>query len=618
MQFLSRIDPGWLPWITGVLACLLTAAATPAVISLARRFGWIAEPEADRWHTKPTALMGGAAMFFGTAVASALVVGDAIHWPLWAGAALMFVVGFVDDLRRLPPAAKLLSQVVAAGVLLVGGYAFAPGWSVWLSVPLTFAWVIGVTNAVNLLDNMDGLAAGIAAIAALFLAVFTARAGDLPDASIAAAVGGAALGFLIFNFNPAKIFMGDGGSLFLGYSVAALSTVLHGEASRPVSLAYYLVPIAVLAVPIFDTTLVTVLRTLAGRSISQGGRDHTSHRLVVAGLSERSAVLVLYGVSLVSAGLAMYLLYADIAFFYALVIYLLVGMSIFGVYLGRAEIYEQDDRTASIERIPQFFKFLMGRSWRVLMGMGADALLFVAAFIVAFHFRFESGLTPERETFILTALPIAIVVKLTVFYFMGMYRTMWRYAGTPEIVDLVKTTTIACVGAFAAVGVYYGFGHLAEGAFFIDWMIVTLSVIGSRLGYRGLHQYFSSRREGGKRILLCGSVETCLLALRVLREAQDSPFTAVGIAEKDASRLGMSAQGLTVLGTTRQISGISRRHKVDEVLITDPHLSREDKASIAEQCHRLSLRCSQFQLGYDEVLPGVNEPVTLEGLVQDA
>lgn len=609
MHAIVSLNSSWLPWVAGALAFVLSLVLTPVVIRLARRFGWIAEPQADRWHKKPTALMGGVAIFCAAALTVVVFVGDVVSAYLWEGALLMFAVGVWDDLKRLPPSIKLLSQVIAAGLLLLGGFAFAPGWPAWLSVPLTFIWVIGVTNAVNLLDNMDGLAAGIVVVAAAFLASFTALEGDMANAAVAAAVGGSALGFLIYNFNPARIFMGDGGSLFLGYAVAAMSTVLHGEASRPVSLAYYLVPIAVLAVPIFDTTLVAVLRTLAGRPVSQGGKDHSSHRLVVAGFSERKAVLTLYVVSLVSAGLAMYFLYADIAFFYALVIYLVVGMAVFGAYLSRTDTGPSEpSANAPIDRIPAAFKFLMGRSWRVLMGMATDGLLFVAAFIVAFHFRFEEGLTPQREAFILTALPIAIVVKLTVFYFMGMYRTMWRYAGTPEIVDVLKTTTTACLAAFGAVGIYFGFEGIAQGAFFIDWMIVSLSVMGTRLGYRGLHQYFAARRSGGRRLLLYGTGEPSLLALRALRQGGGERFTPVGFIDDDASKHGMTAQGLRVLGGFQDIEKLCREHQVDEVLMTIPEPRERRLEELATVCQRLGVSCRRFSLAYESIIEGSSAP----------
>lgn len=602
MEALWSIHPAWIPWLAGGTAFALSVAMTPITIRLAHRFGWIAVPTSERWHKKPTALMGGVAIFAATALTVLTYVGGGVSVHLWSGALLMFAVGVWDDLRRLPPSVKLLAQVIAAGLLLLGGYAFAPGWAAWLSVPLTFVWVIGVTNAVNLLDNMDGLAAGIVVIAAVFLSTFTALEGDATYAAVAAAVGGSALGFLIFNFNPARIFMGDGGSLFLGYSLAALSTVLHGEASRPVSLAYYLVPIAVLAVPIFDTTLVAVLRTLSGKPVSQGGRDHSSHRLVVAGLSERRAVLTLYAVSLVSAGLALYFLYADVAFFYALVIYLVVGMAVFGAYLSRTPGHQAEGASsAPLERIPAVFKFLMGRSWRVLMGMATDGLLFVAAFIVAFHFRFEEGLTPEREAFIMTALPIAIVVKLTVFYFMGMYRTMWRYAGTPEIVDVLKTTTTACLAAFGAVGIYFGFEGIAEGAFFIDWMIVSLSVMGTRLGYRGLHQYFASRRRGGRRVLIYGTGEMSLLALRVLRQDRSQVISPVGFLDDDTSKHGMTAQGLEVLGAFDDLKELCERHGVDELVVTVPIHSGKRLSDIAAQCRQFDIVCSRFNVAYESI-----------------
>ena len=321
----------WLPWIGGLLAFLGTALLTPAVIRLAHKRGWVAAPRKDRWHERPTALMGGIALFGGASLAMAVLIGPAFPWAIWAGATVMFITGLVDDLKTINPAGKLVAQIAATGILIFGGYTFGHDIPAWLSLPITFLWVIGITNAVNLLDNMDGLAAGIAGIAAMILALLASTMGDATGFAIGTAVAGACLGFLLFNFKPARIFMGDSGSLFLGFSVAALAMKIQPSASGD-ALGVYLVSIAVLAVPIFDTTLVTFVRKLSGRAISQGGRDHSSHRLVFLGLSERTAVLTLYGISLLFGVAGMLFQFADVRIFYALLLSLGVGLSVFGVY----------------------------------------------------------------------------------------------------------------------------------------------------------------------------------------------------------------------------------------------------------------------------------------------
>jgi UDP-N-acetylmuramyl pentapeptide phosphotransferase/UDP-N-acetylglucosamine-1-phosphate transferase len=159
--------------------------------------------------------MGGIGIYVAATVGVFVVTPVEDIWALWTGATLMFVVGAIDDLAHIQPAAKLAAQVVATGLLLYAGYSFGGNWPLWMSLPLTLLWVIGITNAVNLLDNMDGLAAGIAGISALVMVVFAGLTGSVMTVALGGAVGGAALGFLAFNFKPARIFMGDCGSLFL-------------------------------------------------------------------------------------------------------------------------------------------------------------------------------------------------------------------------------------------------------------------------------------------------------------------------------------------------------------------------------------------------------------------
>ncbi len=282
---------------------VLAAAAPPLVIRWARRRGWLARPTADRWHERPTALMGGIAIYAAGTLGQLVVVG-ALPPAVWTGATVLFAAGWLDDRYGLTPPAKLAAQVGAALLLLPAGYAFGDG-PLWLAGPLTVVWVVGITNAVNLLDNMDGLAAGVVAVAALALVVLLG-AGGLATTALVSVVG-AALGFLCFNFNPARVFMGDSGSLFLGYTVAALALAVPAQLPPGAAtwlLPAWLLPVLVLAVPIFDTALVTVGRLRAGRPVAQGGRDHSSHRLVLSGYSERRAVLSLYALALAAASAA--------------------------------------------------------------------------------------------------------------------------------------------------------------------------------------------------------------------------------------------------------------------------------------------------------------------------
>jgi UDP-GlcNAc:undecaprenyl-phosphate GlcNAc-1-phosphate transferase len=289
------------------LAALGAALLTPLVMRMAWRIGAVARPRADRWHQRPTALMGGIALYVSSVAAAALTLPRVLPDPaapvpwlsLWAAATLVFVLGLVDDRRGLSPSIKLAGEAAAASLLVLSGTRVPCIASPWLAAPLTILWVVGITNAVNLLDNMDGVVAGVVAIAALAVAALGAGHGEVMVPALCLA--GACCAYLLFNFHPARIFMGDCGSLYLGFSISALS-LMAGMRHEAGGIAALIAPAAVLAVPIFDTALVIVARRGHGRPVTQGGRDHTGHRLAALGISERNVALLLYAAGAALAG----------------------------------------------------------------------------------------------------------------------------------------------------------------------------------------------------------------------------------------------------------------------------------------------------------------------------
>ena len=623
-------DMTWHSWAGGVLALGAALLLTPLVIQLAHRRGWLAHPKVDRWHERPTALMGGIAIYAAatTAVIAAALVAGSFPWALWGGATLLFAVGLVDDLRGVRPITKLIAQVAAAALLLYAGHAFGKGSPYWLSVPLTFLWVIGITNAINLLDNMDGLAAGIAAITAAVLALFSGIAGGGGPAVAATivaatAVAGAAMGFLWFNFKPARIFMGDCGSLFLGYVIAAFAVVVQGQISGRSGLGIYLVSVAVLAVPIFDTTLVTVARTLSGRAVSQGGRDHSSHRLVVLGLSERGAVLTLYGISLTFGVLALAFHVAEVTLFYALIVFPVVALAVFGLHLGSVNVYKKSGARKSgaqaeeARELPVLFKLahvlraLLGRSWKAVLGMVGDLLLVAAAFVLAHYMRFENGLAPARSRFLMEALGGVVAIKLLVFWGAGLYRGLWRHAGTPEVVLVARTSALASVAAYGVLAAFYGVSFLSEAAFLIDWMIVTLAIAGVRFGFRGLRQYLLTKRTEGRRALLYGAGDAGLLALRELRQNPRLEVNPIGFVDDDAGKRALRVQGVTVLGALDDLPVLCQKHAIETVIFTAPSMSDAHRARAAELCRCVGVRCQLFEVslrGFSEAGDGLLAP----------
>ena len=313
---------------TGVL--FLAIVGTPLARKLGLRLNAVDRPDPTRKvHTVPTPRLGGVAIFLSTLIAT-LLLGEQYNLTqlgsILVGAALISLMGLWDDRFSLPPLVKLIGQIGAAILLILTDVRISSFGSPWLNAALTLVWVVGITNAFNLLDNMDGLSGGIAAIAAAYFALMCSFTGQYLVGALSVAVMAACIGFLIYNWNPATIFMGDSGSLFLGFVMAALGIKLRFPQNVP--FVTWMIPPLVLGVPIFDTTLVTISRLRRGLNpLTTPGKDHTSHRLTYAGFSRREAVLILYIVGFVFGMLALFVTQATVAEGY------IIGSAVFAAAL---------------------------------------------------------------------------------------------------------------------------------------------------------------------------------------------------------------------------------------------------------------------------------------------
>ncbi|MCB9655226.1 MAG: undecaprenyl/decaprenyl-phosphate alpha-N-acetylglucosaminyl 1-phosphate transferase [Deltaproteobacteria bacterium] len=307
----------WTYLVAFLLAAAVGAAATPVVARMARRFGWLDAPGHRKVHTRAVPRLGGIAVvlaFFVPLIGLALYtnrVSDFLYRDanlvvgLSVGGIAIALLGVVDDLKNVPARTKLAVQIlVAVGMWFAGFrielFSVPVGEGVAelgrLSLPLTVLWFVGVINALNLIDGLDGLASGLALFAAVVLFTVSFQDHAVVLCLVSAALGGSLLGFLFFNFNPAKIFLGDSGSMFLGFALAAISVWTQRKGATVVALA---VPVLALGVPILDVTLSVVRRVGRGRSPFTPDREHVHHRLLALGLSHRRAVVTLYGLGCV-------------------------------------------------------------------------------------------------------------------------------------------------------------------------------------------------------------------------------------------------------------------------------------------------------------------------------
>lgn len=290
------VHPTTVYLLVALTALVMAALATPVVRRVAWRYGFVDQPSFRKAHATPMPRLGGLAIYLGFIVALLLLgtrfrINEMVG--IMIGATVVSVIGGIDDRSPVNPLPKLLVQALAAGVLIINDIRINLFPVDWLNVLATIIWVTGITNALNFLDNMDGLSAGIATVASAFFLLLAALNGQYLVGALAAALLGACIGFLFYNVNPASIFMGDSGSLFIGFVLAAIGIKLRFPDN--VDIVTWMAPVLVLGLPILDTTLVVISRLRRGKNpLTTPGKDHISHRLARFTGSKREAVLLCY------------------------------------------------------------------------------------------------------------------------------------------------------------------------------------------------------------------------------------------------------------------------------------------------------------------------------------
>lgn len=578
-----------------LLAFSLALALTPLVAKLAVRAGVVAYPQRDRWHRVVTPLLGGAAIYLAVVPLFALFPQpnqpDALDrfGGLLLGASLMFAVGLYDDVKGLPPYGKLLAQVVAACVLIVGGLPLNKIPYPLVTVPLSIFWIVGVTNAFNLLDNMDGLSAGIAVVVASTLAGYNHLQGDRQMALFCLVIAGACAGFLVFNFNPAKIFMGDSGSLLLGYMLSS-AVVLGASKATSELIVTLMVPVAVMALPILDTSMVTVMRAMHGRPISQGGRDHLSHRLVALGLSERNAVLVLYVVSAVAGALVLSASFIGAWPALAIGVVLALAILFFGIYLAQVRVYTESEYARMESDAGLVGKLVVGGTWlykRQMAELLLDLTLICVALLSAYLLRFEGVLEKRFVEQFVGILPYVVAIKLTVLFLLGHYRTVWRYLGPSDLARMAGASFIGSVLSMLTIAVVFRYEGFPRSMLAIDLLIFTVLLISSRLSFVFLPELIARLRHRDLiGVLIVGAGDTGELVLRAMRRNSARSYRVVGFLDGDATKIDRAIHGVRVLGSPDRLEDIVVREGVSEVVIASPS---PEEAALAARCKKLGV-----------------------------
>src|SRR3954466_10938186 len=551
------------------VAFAASAALTPVCREIAKRYGFVAKPKADRWHRRPTALFGGVAIAAVTlGLGLTLGVSSPVA-PLLLTAAMIAGFGLVDDLMSLKASTKLIAQVTAASVLLLFGFRLQWLHSMAGDAMLTLFWIVGVTNAFNLLDNMDGLCAGTALIAGTFLLIGQVTSGDTgAPALYLAGLLGATAGFLVYNVYPASIFMGDAGSLMLGLNLAAITLIARADApERSRLLTVVAAPVLPLLLPIFDTTLVTAMRLLSGRSPSQGGRDHSSHRLVAVGLSEPRAVATLW--MLAAAGGMIWIVFVQSGGGWASIAAgtFLLAMIIFGVYLARVRVYDDADLAMlkGETLTPVIANFMYKRRVAEVL---LDLCLIPLAYYSAYRLRFEGPLFAENFREFIQSLPVVLAGQLVAFFVVGCYRGSWRYFGLMDAVVAAKGVAAGTVGVALVLLYVLRFDSYSRAVFIIHAAILMLLHTGSRASFRLISEFVRRRRHSGQRLLVYGAGAAGAIAVRELMSDVRSPYRMLGFMDDDDTRRSSRVEGYPVLGTYRELVPLIQRGQADRIVIS--------------------------------------------------
>jgi UDP-GlcNAc:undecaprenyl-phosphate GlcNAc-1-phosphate transferase len=589
-----------------IFAFVLCVGLTFIVRAFARRIGFVAKPKADRWHQKPTAMLGGVSVFLTVTICYIFFVShNQQGWVILAATSFLFLVGLIDDKFHIKPYQKLIGQVM--GAMLVVFYGLTLPWtgSTTINMVITIFWLVGITNAINLLDNMDGLATGVAVVASSVLAYNFFVNNHHTELLIISIFIAALLGFLLYNFNPASIFMGDCGSMFIGFFLASavLQNTVVGGRSRSV-FTVLAVPVLILFVPIFDTTFVTVIRKLKGRAASQGGRDHTSHRLVALGLTERKAVLMLYGFAILSGGLALMVgdFKADLAL--AVIVFFTVLLTLLGVYLAGVKVYGED-QIETVTENNSFVSFLVDVSYkRRIFEVALDVLLIILAYYSAYALLFGPMDNSNDWNLFLKTVPLLVIIKLAALLWSGVYQGLWRYTGIDDLISFAKGIIVGSIASVLVILLLFRFQGFSRRVFFLDCLLLFILVTGSRLAFRFFRQMIpTTNGKNGRRVLIYGAGDGGELLLRELRNNTDLEFSPIGFVDDDPLKKGKVIHGLKVLGGNGSLPNICQKYKVDEILISSQKLSDERLAEIIQQCREIGVVLRRMKINI-ELLDG--------------
>lgn len=605
-------------------------ALTPVVRWFAIRVKAMDIPNERKVHDHPIPRLGGVAIFVAfTSIVFlafspfALVTNPFVsvgkHW--WTGylsaACIIVALGVFDDVKPLGARVKFLTQALAACCAMYFGYTIERldlpwGASIHLGlwgIPVTLLWIVGLTNAFNLIDGLDGLANGVALISSLTLMGIALLGRNVELALVCSALAGCLLGFLPYNFHPASIFLGDSGSLFLGFTLAVLSITTSQKSTVAVSI---LIPMMAFGLPIMDALLAMIRRFLRamhvwettgqgtyrvfflrGRAMFEADRDHIHHRLMRLGIYHRNAVIFLYAICAAMSVAA--LVVASYTSINTGLILAAIGVAVaIGIHKLR---YEELQFLRNGSLVPlSHFPVLGYESFQIPIDLVMVALAYYVTYWLRYDGMFEGSV---KATFIAT-LPAVLLTKIVMFQLTGLYCIRWRHAGVPEMLRGVRSMILGSVAAALTLG-YMQIGKLNMATMIVDFYVMSSFLLGSRFSARLIHYYAQSNPAHKKRVLIYGTGPSASLLICELLANQQHSLAPVGFIDEHHGKNRKILHGYPILGSFMILPEVLQEGVIEELIIATPKLPPPQLEQIKELCRQHGVTVRQFSVSLDEI-----------------
>ena len=583
-------------FVPALTAFSVSAVLTPLVGRYALRLGVVAKPRPDRWAGRPVPLLGGIAIF------ASMVVGilfgcDQLPLPavgLILGGLFLLVFGVFDDRFSFRPQTKLIAQILGACIVTGFGIGFKVRPVEYFNVLISIFWIVAIINAINLMDNMDGLAPGVSLVAAVFLFVQLAGSGLPYRAAIAAALAGSLAGFLIYNFPPARIFMGDAGSLSVGLVLAglSLSNALFAE-QKLGALSVFFGPALVLAVPLLDVLLVSLTRIMRGQPISQGGLDHSSHRLIMLGLSERKALLVFYTLAAVSGWVGSQLAQgARLRFSVFLVPLSWIPLGLFFAWLARIRIATEE--SASEGRLAVIVGWVFKRRMaEVVMDLGLAFVAFCLAYALRFDFHIESVYRAQ----IARAVPWVLGLTLVSLQGAGIYGGYWEHYGIRDVFRFAKASGTVVLLCIAVAVVVYRFEDFPRSVFPLYGLLLFLALLGVLSSFHIFDIVLVDR--GPRRALILGIGPEALTACAFIT-AKEGKGAVAGFVDPNPEGSATKLNGLPIFRLAK-LEALNGNCPHERIVMADTLLSEADRRIVSGLAVRTGKALQTFEIRCEDV-----------------